>query len=553
MGEKSSYPQCPELLSDEESLPGSTFPIRRTYPLNSKRIVASQLQTLAKLLELPTGASASETRQIIEGQLLELGHQPQNVQVVVQEEESGDTSRLLLVDESGVIRDTGVIHPPPVSISYHNTNIDNTVRQHHILSPVNNGDGDALELRSALRDARRDNERLERVLSEQSLLLQKVMKQLEDTKVVTEQLQSYPATNLSQQQAPTPKQQAPIPKQQELIKGIIMEGALFGADRSEDKGSRSSSASMEKLSTQVEETRQAASYSNKKASQCLSMNHGHDHGDGRNQQQPVPTTPQDFVYPFEMQNRGRRGKAPPIDPFSGENPEVTIEEWLPSLQRAVDWNEWTEQEIFIQLAGHLRGRALQEWNLLDEDDKTNWQCAVKVLQSRLEHGNSTMAAQEFRHLYQDKKETVSEFISRLERTFRIAHGKARMPIESKEALLYGQLQEGLLYKLIESPAVSGAQDYKSLCVAARNEERRLVELSRRSQRHGYGANASYRQKEQSNQSGIPQTPRRSTQQTSSPRGPLTCYNCGGKNHLARNCRVAKSESTGQSGANTRNS
>ena len=128
-----------------------------------------------------------------------------------------------------------------------------------------------------------------------------------------------------------------------------------------------------------------------------------------------------------------------------------------------------------------------------------------------------------------------------------------MPIESKEALLYGQLQEGLLYKLIESPAVSGALDYKTLCVAARNEERGLVELSRRSQRHGYGADASYRHRNQSNHSGVSETPRRNTQQTSSPRGPLPCYNCGGKNYLARNCRVARSESTGQSGANTRNS
>ena len=113
---------------------------------------------------------------------------------------------------------------------------------------------------------------------------------------------------------------------------------------------------------------------------------------------------------------------PPIDPFSGENPEVTIEEWLPSLQRAVDWNEWSESKILTQLAGHLRGRALQKWNLLDDIDKENWQCSIKVLQNRLEHGNSTTAAQEFQHLHQDKKETVSEFITRLERTFRIAHG-----------------------------------------------------------------------------------------------------------------------------------
>ena len=86
---------------------------------------------------------------------------------------------------------------------------------------------------------------------------------------------------------------------------------------------------------------------------------------------------------------------PSIDPFSGENPEVTIEEWLPSLQRAADWNKWSEPEILIQLAGHLRGRALQKWNLLDNIDKENWQCSSKVLQNRLEHGNSTIAAQEF--------------------------------------------------------------------------------------------------------------------------------------------------------------
>ena len=32
--------------------------------------------------------------------------------------------------------------------------------------------------------------------------------------------------------------------------------------------------------------------------------------------------------------RARRGKAPPVDPFTGEDPEVRIDEWLPSLERA---------------------------------------------------------------------------------------------------------------------------------------------------------------------------------------------------------------------------
>ena len=46
-----------------------------------------------------------------------------------------------------------------------------------------------------------------------------------------------------------------------------------------------------------------------------------------------------------------------------------------------------------------------------------------------------------------------------------------MSSETRSALLYGQLQEGLLYELLKAPAVSGAQKYSELCVAARNEEK----------------------------------------------------------------------------------
>ena len=58
----------------------------------------------------------------------------------------------------------------------------------------------------------------------------------------------------------------------------------------------------------------------------------------------------------------RKGGAPPIGIFSDENPEV--DKWLPSLQRAAHWNSWTEEEQLIQLAGHFKGQALAEWNLI---------------------------------------------------------------------------------------------------------------------------------------------------------------------------------------------
>ena len=53
--------------------------------------------------------------------------------------------------------------------------------------------------------------------------------------------------------------------------------------------------------------------------------------------------------------------------------------------------------------------------------------------------------------------------------------------DTQQTLLYGQLQEGLRYTLMKSPAVSGARSYQELCVAARNEEQRLNGLSKRQQ------------------------------------------------------------------------
>ena len=48
----------------------------------------------------------------------------------------------------------------------------------------------------------------------------------------------------------------------------------------------------------------------------------------------------------------------PVDPFDGES-DILFEDWMPGLLRAAEWNDWSEHETLIQLAGHLRGRALQ--------------------------------------------------------------------------------------------------------------------------------------------------------------------------------------------------
>ena len=103
------------------------------------------------------------------------------------------------------------------------------------------------------------------------------------------------------------------------------------------------------------------------------------------------------------------------------------------------------------------------------------------MRSRLEVGSKTLAAQDFRQATQGSQETVSDYIIRLEKIFRRAYGQDYMAEETRNALLYAQLQKGLKYVLMKAPAVSSTQGYQELCVAARNEERRLNELSRRQQ------------------------------------------------------------------------
>lgn len=41
-------------------------------------------------------------------------------------------------------------------------------------------------------------------------------------------------------------------------------------------------------------------------------------------------------------SKRRRGKAPPIDKFSGEEAHVRFEDWLPSLMRVAEWYSWSE-------------------------------------------------------------------------------------------------------------------------------------------------------------------------------------------------------------------
>ena len=67
MAEGGDYSEPPSEAAELVENVGAMFPARRTYPLNSKRIVADQIFEIATLLDLPRGASVTEIRQLIEG------------------------------------------------------------------------------------------------------------------------------------------------------------------------------------------------------------------------------------------------------------------------------------------------------------------------------------------------------------------------------------------------------------------------------------------------------------------------------------------------------
>ena len=101
------------------------------------------------------------------------------------------------------------------------------------------------------------------------------------------------------------------------------------------------------------------------------------------------------------------------------------------------------------------------------------------MQNRLDPGSKIIAAQEFHHMAQKPTELVTDFIRRLEQAFWRAYGREQMTTETRDALLQGQLQEGLQYAMVMAPAVSGARTYQELCIATKNEEHRQLALAQR--------------------------------------------------------------------------
>ena len=132
-------------------------------------------------------------------------------------------------------------------------------------------------------------------------------------------------------------------------------------------------------------------------------------------------------------------KAPPFAAFTGDEVTIHWEDWLPTLERAATWNNWSDQEKLILLPGHLHGKAQREWDLMAENFKASFGAAVKALRARLDLSSQAVAAQDFRYLSEQTTESVANFTCRLEKTFRQANGHEQMSVL---VVLILQVKEG---------------------------------------------------------------------------------------------------------------
>lgn len=196
----------------------------------------------------------------------------------------------------------------------------------------------------------------------------------------------------------------------------------------------------------------------------------------------------------------------------------------------------------MQLAGHLCGKAAHEYSLLSPEEKQSFTTTVQALKAQLDPGSCALAAQEFRNALQHEKESVSDYITRLERSFQIAYGHESLTPETRDAFLYSQLQAGLKLILMESPAVSGSLTYKQLCVAAKQEEKRLMELKWRRQHLERQVRHQEARYTSNSQSAAQSSKDSGNLDTLSGKPPRECYVCGKTDHLAKQCRQRKSQS-----------
>ena len=431
-------------VEHEHSIP---HPCAR-YPLNSKRLTAWHLRALAQALELPTTGSPDLLRQCIEA-AVDQDHGHQNVVVTVKESLKTECI-VALADLDGEF-----LASEPVYRDAHRVRFEEDVQSAGELHAIRQ---QLEEAHHQLEVAAAREEKLQGTLEECELQATETCDSLR-TQLATEKEKARTSwrtscEHLEQQDIVITAQDRKIAS----LRGRIAE--LEAASNELMKAPSQKVQSSEQVGT-VTTSVTAQSYPRQVGRSLLPPTTSHSVRSSLQDGPPRPDTTlegttrgpdaslgseasAETIAQSTAMNTQRRGRAPPpIEFFTGEDPSITVDDWLPSLERASDWNSWTATEKLMQLPGHLKGRALQEWRLLEQTVQQDYRTAIEALRSRLDPGSKTMAVQDFRHSIQRSGESVPDYIRHLEKTYQIAYGKDDLNSATQDALLYGQLYEGL--------------------------------------------------------------------------------------------------------------
>ena len=252
----------------------------RPMPLNSRRVTGPILRSVAATLGLPTRASAEELRQMIDGRLEELGREPRDVLVVVERGnvETDEPGHVWLHDGEGPFLDGGLLPAEaPEGPSV-------SVGVAHAGAIVH---GDRTPDREATLLAERD--RLAADVERYRAEIESSRAELEKTRTevtsVKKRLKEVWRMNCDQ----SISYDKELAAKDAVIAGL--QGRLAATPLSDHLGA-------------------------------------------------VPRGERHSLHSSTTSGGSRRGKAPPVDPFLGDDDIVRFDDWLPSLERAASWNSW---------------------------------------------------------------------------------------------------------------------------------------------------------------------------------------------------------------------